>query len=247
LLNNYYQSAPEELLLRSSASTPQNPQFPEDLSQVSSGRPGTAFKVIYTNFAEDKGGSPVYFVSVDEVSSAMDTDTPTAQESDYGSSPWVDIGAFESPAPHHHSPPLPDFHGFSYASSSIMPIEPAYNITVPPPYSTLNFTMPPPNAWPSMMGTHAHYADTALSPASTPAPTISIPQPVPIRPLHATPASHAPTPRRTLTDEDRRRMCLYHEENKSAKQTDIGGGFSVIPCSDCFDLFGSCRRTSSGT
>ena len=26
-----------------------------------------------------------------------------------------------------------------------------------------------------------------------------------------------------LTDEDRRNMCLYHEENKTAKQTDIGG------------------------
>jgi hypothetical protein len=30
-------------------------------------------------------------------------------------------------------------------------------------------------------------------------------------------------PRRTLTDDDRRQMCIYHEENKTAKQTDIGG------------------------
>lgn len=182
-----------------------------------------SFKVIYTSFSEEKGGSPVYFVSVDEVSSAMDTDTPTAHESEYGSSPWVDIGAFESP-PSHHSPPLPDFHAFSYASSSIMPMEPAYNISVPPPYSTINFTMPPPNAWPSMISPHSIFPDPTLSPASTPAPSVSMPHPVPIRPLHATPASHAPTPRRTLADDDRRRMCLYHEENKSAKQTDIGGG-----------------------
>lgn len=37
------------------------------------------------------------------------------------------------------------------------------------------------------------------------------------------------TPRRTLTDEDRRRMCVYHEEHKTAKQTDIGGKRYILP------------------
>jgi hypothetical protein len=31
------------------------------------------------------------------------------------------------------------------------------------------------------------------------------------------------SPRRTLTDSDRRRMCQYPEENPSVKQTEIGG------------------------
>jgi len=31
------------------------------------------------------------------------------------------------------------------------------------------------------------------------------------------------TPRRTLTDMDRRKMCIYHEENPTVKQTEIGG------------------------
>ncbi|EED20100.1 conserved hypothetical protein [Talaromyces stipitatus ATCC 10500] len=153
----------------------------------------------------------------------MDTDAPNGQESDYGSSPWVDLGAFESPGSH-HSPPLPDFHGFSYGSSPIMPLEPAYSMSIPPPYSTINLTMPA-HPWPSMLTTQSPFPETSLSPAPT--PTLSIPQPVPIRPLHTTPAPSAPTPRRTLTDEDRRRMCLYHEENKSAKQTDIGALFGV--------------------
>ena len=31
------------------------------------------------------------------------------------------------------------------------------------------------------------------------------------------------TPRRTLTDADRRKMCMFHEENPNVKQTEIGG------------------------
>lgn len=34
------------------------------------------------------------------------------------------------------------------------------------------------------------------------------------------------TARRTLTDADRRQMCLYHEENPNVKQTVIGGKLS---------------------
>jgi len=36
---------------------------------------------------------------------------------------------------------------------------------------------------------------------------------------------HTPTPRKTLTDADRRSMCLYAEENPTKKQTEIGGEF----------------------
>lgn len=39
--------------------------------------------------------------------------------------------------------------------------------------------------------------------------------------------SSTPTPRRTLTDEDRKQMCLYAEDNPSAKQTEIGGSFAA--------------------
>ncbi|KAF2195583.1 CenpB-DNA-bind-domain-containing protein [Zopfia rhizophila CBS 207.26] len=36
-----------------------------------------------------------------------------------------------------------------------------------------------------------------------------------------------PTPQKTLTDADRRRMCLYHEEHPTVKQTEIGAMFGV--------------------
>jgi hypothetical protein len=148
----------------------------------------------------------------------METDSQHAQENEYGSSPWVDIGAFEPPL--HHSPPIPDFHSFSFTPSPIMPMEPSYSMSIPPPYTALHLTMPS-HPWPSMLTTQSNFSDSTLSAA--PASTLSISHPAPIRPLHTAPTSTGPTPRRTLTDEDRRRMCLYHEENKTAKQTDIGG------------------------
>ncbi|KAI9727681.1 MAG: hypothetical protein M1828_005909 [Chrysothrix sp. TS-e1954] len=59
-----------------------------------------------------------------------------------------------------------------------------------------------------------------------PDPSTSIPSP------HHHPHGHRPplpatTPRRTLTDDDRRKMCLYHDENPSKKQTEIGELFGV--------------------
>jgi len=44
-------------------------------------------------------------------------------------------------------------------------------------------------------------------------------------PTTATPVtiSDDSTPRRVLTDDDRRRMCEYHESHPGVKQTEIGG------------------------
>ncbi|KAI5779202.1 hypothetical protein DFH27DRAFT_489226 [Peziza echinospora] len=79
------------------------------------------------------------------------------------------------------------------------------------------------------------------SPAATsyiPSPAVAQPQPPSLPPAQVAsatitanqPASaHAPnpSPRRTLTDADRRRMCLFHEENPNVKQTEIGAMFGV--------------------
>jgi len=46
-------------------------------------------------------------------------------------------------------------------------------------------------------------------------------------------SSHTPTPRKTLTDADRRSMCLYAEENPTKKQTEIGGKSLQSPFTDC--------------
>lgn len=63
---------------------------------------------------------------------------------------------------------------------------------------------------------HQHYpVPQAIAPAPSlaPAPLLS--------PTHNTGSTNSP--RRTLTDADRRRMCLFHEENPTVKQTEIGG------------------------
>ncbi|MCJ1307145.1 hypothetical protein MMC25_000791 [Agyrium rufum] len=51
-------------------------------------------------------------------------------------------------------------------------------------------------------------------------------EPLPLLPPVTAPVS-MPAPRRTLTDQDRRRMCQYHQENPSVKQTEIGAMFGV--------------------
>lgn len=75
------------------------------------------------------------------------------------------------------------------------------------------------------------------TPAPPPRPPISRYVHIRPRPAQSTPGAttlptpeaptprSAPTPRRTLTDEERRRICQYHEDHKEAKQTDIGGKF----------------------
>jgi hypothetical protein len=165
---------------------------------------------------------------MDGGSSTMDTDAHHGQDHDYGSSPWLDMGGFDSQPPH-HSPPIPDYQPFGYGQSPVMPMEPSYSMSIPPPYTPLHLTMPSP-PWPSMLTSQSNFAESVLTPA--PPPPLTIPHhPVAARTSQqTTPVSGGPTPRRTLTDDDRRRMCLYHEENKGAKQTDIGGSF--LPGSD---------------
>jgi len=42
-------------------------------------------------------------------------------------------------------------------------------------------------------------------------------------PISATSTRSASTPRKTLTDSDRKRMCQYAEDHPNSKQTEIGG------------------------
>ncbi|KAI4211311.1 MAG: hypothetical protein LQ351_005866 [Letrouitia transgressa] len=58
------------------------------------------------------------------------------------------------------------------------------------------------------------------------APVTTIP-PVQSAPPAPVPIPAPPTGRRTLTDQDRRRMCQYHDEHPSIKQTEIGSLFGV--------------------
>ena len=125
---------------------------------------------------------------------------------------------------HHHQSPVQDFNQFAYGP---IPMEPIYsNAMQPPPqhrtaHSQLHpLIMPQVSQWPSMLTSQSTYV-----------PPIFPSAPVPITPVSATPVSAtsthsgrtSSTPRKTLTDADRRRMCQYHEDHPTVKQTEIGG------------------------
>lgn len=172
----------------------------------------------------------------------MDTETPHhAPEAGFAhaQSPWMGMNGFH-PQPPQHSPPV-DYHGFGY---NVVPMDSAYGVTIPPPYAP-PMTVPS-NAWPSMLSTPSQspFQPPEAQPPGPPppapppapvrtpgpvpiAPSVSVSPTAPVSPPRKSSASSA-TPRKMLTDEDRRRMCLYHEDNKTAKQTDIGGVFHFI-------------------
>jgi hypothetical protein len=129
---------------------------------------------------------------------------------------WVDsVTAFPP-----HQSPLNDFHGFAFNG---LGMEPLYSTTprIQPQRTThqqLQPLMVP--AWPSLLTSQSNYANGVMMSAA----------PVTMTPTVATPRSAPPAtgrqserPRKTLTDEDRRRMCKFAEKNPTVKQTEIGG------------------------
>ncbi|KAH7360801.1 hypothetical protein BKA65DRAFT_192699 [Rhexocercosporidium sp. MPI-PUGE-AT-0058] len=84
---------------------------------------------------------------------------------------------------------------------------------------------------PLIMPSHSTWPSMLTNPASYPPPTITVPVSAP--PVVRGNGSRAGTghstssPRKTLTDSDRRRMCQYHVDNPTVKQTEIGAMFGV--------------------
>lgn len=146
------------------------------------------------------------------ISSTMDTDRHARPDNNhFGPATWMEMGNMNhSPQ---HSPPLSEYHGMSY-----VPLDPSYGMSIPPPYSSMPLTVPS-HQWPSVIATQSHYHPDSGLP-HVPLPGLS--QVAPVNGGRKGSIGGA-NPRRTLTDEDRRQMCLYHEEHKTAKQTDIGG------------------------
>ncbi|KAL1961340.1 hypothetical protein VTO42DRAFT_68 [Malbranchea cinnamomea] len=149
----------------------------------------------------------------------MDAEAQPVQDHDFSAPQWVDLGGFNQPQ--HHSP-MQDFNPYVFGSSPVMQMEQAYSMSIPQPYTAqqlLPLTMPPP--WPGIISTQPGFAPVPLAPIP-PMQSLGAPQRI-----HTPHFPTAPTPRRTLTDADRRRMCLYHEENPNVKQTEIGAMFGV--------------------
>ncbi|RMY61482.1 hypothetical protein D0865_00974 [Hortaea werneckii] len=80
--------------------------------------------------------------------------------------------------------------------------------------------------WPSMLIRQAHSRFQPIEPQPVqPIQLSSINQPR--MPVSVIPSRSAPIPRKTLTNNDRKRMCQYAEDHPNAKQTEIGAIFGV--------------------
>ncbi|KAK4976513.1 hypothetical protein LTR66_010852 [Elasticomyces elasticus] len=155
------------------------------------------------------------------MSEDMDSEQKHMQHSNYqqAHNQWPN----PAPYPHsYHGTPVHEYTGFTF-SPPYIPMEPRYTGNMQPPRTTHQqlqpLVMP---QWPSMLSNQAHIVPQILPTA-----------PVPIMPL-LTPVSAssnrssiAPTPRKTLTDADRREMCLFHKKYPTMKQTEIGAHFGV--------------------
>ncbi|TAQ87760.1 hypothetical protein B7494_g3923 [Chlorociboria aeruginascens] len=156
----------------------------------------------------------------------MDHEHHNGQENGFGSSDgWVEINNGYNSS--QQQSPIYEHGGFGYIQPGHhgVPNDSPFPRMGPPApvHSThqqlLPLIMPSHPTWPSMLTNPATY--TAPPVAIPPANTSGKGQPK-LPAIHAT-----PSPRKTLTDSDRRRMCQYHEDNPSVKQTEIGAMFGV--------------------
>jgi hypothetical protein len=131
----------------------------------------------------------------------------------------------------HHGTPAQEYSGFNFPSPH-MPMEPsAFSSSMQqrPMHQHLQPLVMP--QWPSMLGssqTHSNYQPVYPQPIQ-PIQSMSVGSLQ--TPVSATSTRSASTPRKTLTDMDRKRMCQYAEEHPNSKQTEIGGMSHPLHCS----------------
>jgi len=142
----------------------------------------------------------------------------------FSSSPPIGSwGPSEHIYPHsHHGTPAQEYPGFSFSMPQL-PMEPsAFTGAVQqrPIHQQLQPLIMP--QWPSMLNSQSHssFQPMFAQPVQPihPMSVGSLPTPV-----SATSAKSTSTPRKTLTDTDRKRMCQYAEDHPNSKQTEIGG------------------------
>ncbi|KAG9672048.1 hypothetical protein KCU87_g6043, partial [Aureobasidium melanogenum] len=130
----------------------------------------------------------------------------------------------QQPYPHsYHGTPAQEYTGFGWGSPPLPMHSAAFSQSPPlrPTHQQLQPLMMP---WPSMIGSQQTFYPPLLPQAQM--GTISPPTVTPISAGSST-RSGGPSVRKTLSDDDRRRMCKYAEENPTAKQTEIGYLFGV--------------------
>lgn len=147
-----------------------------------------------------------------------------AHQESYGNGPSDNWAELSSQYSSHHQSPLHEYGGYSFIQPAPqnMQHEGSYSRMMQNGHhgphhqhqQLLPLIMPSHPTWPSMLTNPSGVYLQAL------------PIPPPIIPLRTSKVSNVhsnPSPRKTLSDADRRRMCQYHEDNPTTKQTEIGG------------------------
>ncbi len=166
-----------------------------------------------------------------------ENDQHNHHDAGFGNPQWAEIIRYSSSQ---QQSPIQEYHGLNFFPTQHMPtggatysrIEPSVHTQSHTPHQQLHPLIMP--QWPSMLTSQSTFAPSNVSaaPAASASTPISAPISAPSSAATSTPVSATPsntsthstsTPRRTLTDTDRRRMCVYHEENPTVKQTEIGG------------------------
>ncbi|KAK3952714.1 hypothetical protein QBC32DRAFT_340614 [Pseudoneurospora amorphoporcata] len=123
-----------------------------------------------------------------------------------------------------YMPPIS--HGLPSESLGRMPPPPPPQHHVPQPHQHSHPPLPmlmmpqTTTTWPSML-TNPTYGAHPVPPVAIPPVT------TPLKNSKLPAIQTTSQPRKTLTDEDRRRMCQYAQDHPTAKQTDIGAQFGV--------------------
>ncbi|KAH0366163.1 hypothetical protein KCU65_g5593, partial [Aureobasidium melanogenum] len=152
----------------------------------------------------------------------MDNDSEQQHPATFDSIPmrWTE----QQPYPHsYHGTPAQEYTGFGWGSPPLPMHSAAFSQSPPlrPTHQQLQPLMMP---WPSMIGSQQTFYPPLLP--QTQVGTISPPTVTPVSAGSST-RSGGTSVRKTLSDDDRRRMCKYAEENPTAKQTEIGYLFGV--------------------
>ena len=144
---------------------------------------------------------------------------------DYSNNPWAEMSDYNSP---HSQSPAAELHSYGFVPSPTehgMHLEP-FARPMHSIYSGAQNTQPLFTAqWPSMLTNPSSQPQPPPMAAPPPpiAPVTTFATATPLPPLTTPQPTHHTSSRRTLTDQDRRRMCQYHEDNPTVKQTEIGG------------------------
>lgn len=126
--------------------------------------------------------------------------------------------------PHsYHGTPAQEYQGFGWGSPPL-PMQSAAFSQSPPLRPTHQQLQPLMMPWPSMIGSQQTFYPPLLPQAQ-----VGTTSPPTVTPVSAASSSRSgPSVRKTLSDDDRRRMCKYAEENPTAKQTEIGCKYMFV-------------------